>query len=83
MECAAVLAKRWQSAAHRSTVWQGVWEDQRISLEPINIHGPKPYKFIGFGDSHGPKPYLFIGFGDIHAPQPPQSGGPSQLISVV
>ncbi len=28
--------------------------------------GPKPYKFIGFGDSHGPKPYKFIGFGDIH-----------------
>jgi hypothetical protein len=27
--------------------------------------GPKPYKFIGFGEVHGPKPYKFIGFGDI------------------
>ncbi len=26
--------------------------------------GPKPYKFIGFGDIHGPKPYKFVGFGD-------------------
>jgi hypothetical protein len=22
------------------------------------LHGPKPYKFIGFGDLHGPKPYV-------------------------
>ncbi len=35
-----------------------------------DIHGPKPYKFIGFGDIHGPKPYKFIGFGDIHGPKP-------------
>ncbi len=28
--------------------------------------GPKPYKFIGFGDIHGPTPYKFIGLGDIH-----------------
>ncbi len=28
-----------------------------------DIHGPKPYKFIGFGDIHGPSPYKFIGFG--------------------
>ncbi len=33
-------------------------------------NGPKPYKFIGFGDIHGPKPYKFIGFGDIHGPKP-------------
>ncbi len=33
-------------------------------------HGPKPYKFIGFGDIHGPKPYKFIGYGDIHGPKP-------------
>ncbi len=26
------------------------------------MHGPKPYKFTGFGDMHGPKPYKFIGF---------------------
>ncbi len=26
--------------------------------------GPKPYKFIGFGDIYGPKPYKFIGLGD-------------------
>ncbi len=32
--------------------------------------GPKPYKFIGFGDIHGPKPCKFIGFGDIHGPEP-------------
>ncbi len=32
--------------------------------------GPKPYKFIGFGDMHGPKPYKFIGFGDMHGPKP-------------
>ncbi len=35
-----------------------------------DIHGPKPYKFIGFGDIYGPKPYKFIGFGDIHGPKP-------------
>jgi hypothetical protein len=35
-----------------------------------DIHGPKPYEFIGFGDIHGPKPYEFIGFGDIHGPKP-------------
>ncbi len=29
------------------------------------IHGPKPYKFIGFGDIHSPKPYKFVWFGDI------------------
>ncbi len=27
---------------------------------------PKPYKFIGFGDTYDPKPYKFIGFGDLH-----------------
>ncbi len=27
--------------------------------------GPKPYKFIGFGDIHGLKPFKFMGFGDI------------------
>ena len=27
--------------------------------------GPKPYKFLGFGDIHGFKPYEFIGFGAI------------------
>ena len=36
----------------------------------IDHHGPKPYKFIGFGDIYGPKPYKFIGFGDIHSPKP-------------
>ena len=43
-----------------------------MAPNPINsgdIHGPKPYKFIGFGDIHGPKPYKFIGFGDIHGPK--------------
>ncbi len=32
--------------------------------------GPKPYKFIGFGDGYGPKPYKIIGFGDSYGPQP-------------
>ncbi len=27
------------------------------------MDGPKPYKFIGFGDMDGPKPYKFTGFG--------------------
>ncbi len=35
-----------------------------------DIHGPKPYKCIGFGDIHGPKSYDLIGFGDIHGPKP-------------
>ncbi len=35
-----------------------------------DIHGPKPYNFIGFGDIHGPKRYEFIGFGAIHGPKP-------------
>jgi hypothetical protein len=34
------------------------------------IHGPKPYKFIGFGNIHGPKPYKFIWFGNIHGSKP-------------
>ena len=29
-----------------------------------DIHGTKPYKFIGFGDIHVPKPYRFIWFGE-------------------
>ncbi len=33
------------------------------------MDGPKPYKFIGFGDIYGPKPYRFIGFGDIYGPK--------------
>ncbi len=33
-------------------------------------YGPKPYKFIGFGDSYGPKPYKFIRFGDSYGPKP-------------
>ncbi len=33
-------------------------------------HGPKPFKFTGFGDLHGPKPYKFIGFGDLQGPKP-------------
>ncbi len=28
----------------------------------IGIHGPKPYKFKGFGDIHGPNPCEFIRF---------------------
>jgi hypothetical protein len=32
--------------------------------------GPKPYKFIGFGDGYGPKPYKLIGFGDGYGPKP-------------
>ncbi len=32
--------------------------------------GPKPYKFIGFGDINGPKPYKFTVFGDINGPTP-------------
>jgi hypothetical protein len=46
----------------------------------IQIHGPKPYKCIGFGDILGPKPCKFTGFGDIHGPKPYKplrlSGGP-------
>ncbi len=34
------------------------------------IHGPKPYKFIGFGDIHGPKPYKCIGFGTLWGVHP-------------
>ncbi len=34
------------------------------------VHGPEPYKSIGFGDIHGPEPYKFIGLGDIHGPEP-------------
>ncbi len=30
---------------------------------------PKPYKFIGLGDSYGPKTYTFIGFGITHGPK--------------
>ncbi len=26
-------------------------------LSRLSYKGPKPYKFIGFGDIHGPKPY--------------------------
>ncbi len=33
------------------------------------MDGPKPYKFIGFGDIDGPKPYKFIGLGDIEGPE--------------
>ncbi len=29
-------------------------------------HGPKPYKFIWFGEICGPKRLKFIGLGDIH-----------------
>ncbi len=29
---------------------------------PGDIHGTKPYEFIGFGAIHGPKPYKFIEF---------------------
>ncbi len=28
------------------------------------MHGPKPYKLIGFGDMPGPKACELIGFGD-------------------
>ncbi len=35
-----------------------------------DIHGPKPYTFIGLGETHGPKPYKFIRLGDIHGPKP-------------
>ena len=38
---------------------------QDLNHEMPMSKGPKPYKFIGFGDIHGPKPYKFIGFGDI------------------
>jgi hypothetical protein len=36
----------------------------------VFLSGPRPYKFIGFGDIHGLRPYRFIGFGDIHGPRP-------------
>ncbi len=36
----------------------------------LDTYGPKPYKFIGFGDIYGTKPYKFIGFGDIHGTKP-------------
>jgi hypothetical protein len=49
--------------------------------ETLLGRGPKPYKFMGFGDIHGTKltglgdihgfkPHKFIGFGDIHGPKP-------------
>ncbi len=34
------------------------------------MHGPKPYKLIGFGGMHGPKPYKLMGFGGMHGPKP-------------
>ncbi len=34
-------------------------------VRPRAIHGPKPYKFIGFGDIHGPNPYKCIWFGEL------------------
>ena len=33
------------------------WERNGTEAAMSDIHGPKPYKFIGFGDIHGPKPY--------------------------
>ncbi len=38
------------------------WGRSGSGEQPV---GPKPYKFIGFGDMHGPKPYKFIRFGCI------------------
>ncbi len=46
--------------------------------EAGDIHGPKPYEFIGFGDLHGPKPCELIGFGDLHG----CSGKMSQSIAL-
>ncbi len=43
---------------------------------PKSLLGPKPYKFIGFGDIHGPKPYKFIGFGPNRPPPSQCSAGP-------
>ncbi len=34
-----------------------------------NIHGPKPYEFMGFGAMGVTKPYKFIWFGNIHGPK--------------
>ncbi len=45
-------------------------EDTDAFLGPALGDGPKPYKFIGFGDDYGPKPYKFIGFGNIYGPNP-------------
>ena len=39
----------------------------KTASKQCDIHAPKPYKLIGFGDIHGPKPCKFIGFGDIHS----------------
>ncbi len=30
---------------------------QAFKTDQRDIHGPKPYKSIGFGDIHGPKPF--------------------------
>ncbi len=38
-----------------------------INLYGLVIHGPKPYKFIRFGDIHGPNPCKFTGFGRVAA----------------
>ncbi len=45
-------------------------------MELGDIHGPKPYKFIGFGEIHGPKPsyllwkrWVFAGTGSVSRPR--------------
>ena len=43
---------------------------EKPKLSYLDIHGPKPYEFIGFGSIHCPKPYEFIRFGSIHGPKP-------------
>ncbi len=36
------------------------------------MNDTKPYKSTGFGDIHGPKAYEFIGFGDNQPEDPPR-----------
>jgi hypothetical protein len=40
-----------------------------VCRTPGDIHGHKPYRFIGIGDIHGPTAYKFRAFGDIHGPK--------------
>ncbi len=35
-----------------------------------DIHGPKPYKFIGFGATDVTKPCEFVGFGAMDVTKP-------------
>ena len=47
----------------------------RSCFKTAGIHGPKPYKFIGFGAMDVTKPYKFIGFGAMDVTKPYNSIG--------